>query len=503
MKINPGLFSVLALLVFVGILFAPLSVESYSVTPSVLKPGETGLIQITLKNVQPSGTTATTATIKNIKVYPYSAAGLEFTAEGPVFVGTLEASASAIASFPVRILANAKGGVISPSFQVNQEDVSAVQKLVVPVKVSNSPVLSLSLDKQSIRGTDSLVVTISNNGGAASKLTLKLNESGKFSLVGTDQIFVGEVNGSDSTQVQVNIDARTAANGVNTLQWVLSYQQEGGDSATEGKSIPITVKKESADLLFSQSSNIVTSTDNLLKITVKNTGKTLNDFRVTLESEGGFQTKESGELKLGTFASGEEKEISINVFVDAQPGVRSIKLNMKWAEDDVEKEDSITIPLVISSDADVGLFVDAKPAPLVVGGDHTLSVLVSNIGSYKIENVEVALEENDAFEIFNAQKSQYIGALESDDFSTVQYKIRIKKIVPGSYPIAVSVKYKDQSGVWVEKNMTREVLIRSQEEALSRGGLPSFVYIIGAAIVIGVLYWWFKMRKPSMPQHHS
>ena len=34
---------------------------------------------------------------------------------------------------------------------------------------------------------------------------------------------------------------------------------------------------------------------------------------------------------------------------------------------------------------------EAKPVPLVLNGQHTISVLVSNLGSYRIDNVDVSV----------------------------------------------------------------------------------------------------------------
>src|SRR3989338_7522500 len=85
------------LVVLMGMLFASLSVESYQVVPSSLKPGQSGVVQITLKNVQPSGSTSVVS-VEDVAVYFTSVPGLKFTSEEPVRVGTIEGGASAIAT---------------------------------------------------------------------------------------------------------------------------------------------------------------------------------------------------------------------------------------------------------------------------------------------------------------------------------------------------------------------------------------------------------------------
>ena len=455
--------------------------------------------QITLKNALPSSATTTGESVKDIVIYYYSVPGMEFKLTDAIRVGTLEGGSSAIASFPIRILPNANGGILSPSFQINQQDVNSKQKLIVPVPVVNPPILTISVDKQALSGTDAVSITISNNGGTADKVILQINST-KFAFSGSDQVYVGEVTSSNSKTISVSLDSRNAADGINSVPFVIIYQQEGGETKTETKYLSLTVKKEKADVAFTQTATIMTSKDNLLKLKVKNTGRTLEDFRVVLDDES-IKSKEANEIKLGTFTGGDEKDISFNVFAGAQPGVQSLKLTLKWVEQNVEKQDTVFVPLVINSDADVGIFLDAKPSPLAVGGEHTLSVLVSNIGSYKINNVEVSLNGGEVLEILNAQKSQYIGGLDNDDFSTVQYKTKVFSIAPGTYPLTVAVKYKDQSGVWIEKNITREVTIRSAED-VGKGGVPIFIYVIGIAIIGAALYVWYKGRKPPQ-QHHA
>jgi len=479
-----------------AVAFAPLSVESYQVIPSVLTPGQQGVIQITLQNVQPSGSTTVGDAVESINIYFASVEGLEFISASPVRVGTIESGVSSIASITVRVLPTAPGGIVSPMFSISQQDVSVRQTLVVPIIIENPPILTLTADKQTIRSTDTINLTITNNGGAITQLTIKLNNTDVFSLIGTDQIFVGEL--SDSTSVLLPIDSRNAEGRINSIPLLFTYRDEGGVRQTELKPLSITVQKEEADIVFTQQSTILTSQDNLLELKVRNTGSALKNLRIIWEDEG-IQAKELTEVQIGDLAPGEERVFTIHVFADAEPGVYNTDVELQWVEENVEKEEDTTIPLVINSDADVGIFIDARPTPLAVGGEYTLSVLASNIGSYRIENVELALQEGEILEILNAQTSQYIGGLDNDDFSTVQYKIRVRNIEPGSYPLIVHVRYKDSSGIWIEKNISRDVIIRSASEAGNGDGNSLLPYAMGIFIV-ALAYWYYKKKlKPKKP----
>ena len=485
---------IVVLLLILGILFAPLSVDSYEVSPSTLIPGQTGSITITLKNIQPSGVSTITSAVEDVTLYYATAPGVQFLVASPIVVGTIEGGSTALAVIPIKVTDDATGGVVSPLFSIQQRD-GTKQSLIVPIKVVNEPILTISLDTQTFTGTNTFNMTITNNGGAAKKLTIKINNSNEFALVGQDQLFIDAVTHTEKTQIR--IDSRNAPAGVATLVLSISYQDESGDTKTELKTIAVTVKKEKADVVFTQIAPLTTSKDNTLELKIKNTGRTLSDFRIILNDDK-IKAKESNEIKLGDLKQGDERNIKVIVATDANPGVRDTKLVLKWWENDIEKEEETTIPLVISSDADVAIFLEAKPAPIVVNGDHTLSVLVSNIGSYKINNVEVALENGEVLEILNAQKAQYIGGLESDDFSTVQYKVRVKEQQPGFYPVTVVVKYKDQSGVLVEKNISSTLNIRPASDADKKTEGSPVPLVIGIVIIAGVAYWWYKKRKTKV-----
>ena len=294
------------------------------------------------------------------------------------------------------------------------------------------------------------------------------------------------------------LDSRKVDEGVSGIPFVLSYTDDGGNSVVESKTLPIAVKKEKADVAFTQAEPIVTNKDNVLKMTVKNKGRALDDFRVLL-TDSQVQSKDNAQITLGSLDSDEEKAFEIPVFVNEQPGVRVATFDVKWVEENVEKEETFNVPLAISSDAEVGIYLEAKPTPLAVGGDFTLSTTVSNLGSYKIANVVVAIKDNPAFDVLNIQKEQYIGNLDNDAFSTVQYKIRVKSsIAPGDYPLAFKVRYKDQSGLWIEKEVSTTVTIRPASEGVQKSG-DGTVYIIGAVALLGAGYWYFRMRKAGKP----
>ncbi|MFA5930553.1 MAG: hypothetical protein WC861_06750 [Candidatus Micrarchaeia archaeon] len=483
----------LAMVLLSGALSAAMSVGAYTVTPATLKPGEEGAVSFSISNMAAS--TATTASqLEDVQVFfGGTVEGLQFTGTSPFNVGTIDSGGTAQVSIPFRVLPTAKGGAITAPFYISEKDKSDLKTVNAIVRVVNPPVITLTSDHQTVLGTDEVNLTVTNNGGTATRLRVSLADGSNFSFIGTSQIYIGDLSGAIT--VAVPLDSRNVNEGVSSIPFVLTYQQEGGNETSETKYISVAVKKEKADVVFTQAGKMVTGRDNTLVLTVKNTGRALANVEFYLE-DGKIQAKENKQAKLGDMAIGDEKKVSMLVFVSAEPGVRSMQVRLAWNEEDVSKEETIYVPVVITSDADAAIYIDAKPSPIVVGGDHTLSITVSNVGSYKIQNVEVTLQDSPAFEIFNAQRSQYIGGLESDDFSSVQYKVRVKALVPGQYPLTVDVRYKDQSGVWVEKSQALDISIRSPSDILpANGNGNTTLLIVGGVVALAVGYWYFKMRK--------
>ena len=488
-----GIFTIMVMaLLLAGIAHATLYVDSYTVSPTTLNPGQEGTVTFAIKNVIPTGSTSTTQ-LESVQVFYSAPAGIEYKTASPFVVGTIGVSGSALVTVPFKVRADVKGGIITAPFYISMKDATDLKTVNAAIPVVNPTILSFSSDRQTILSTDMINLTITNNGGAASRAYLTLENDSNFSFIGTTSIYIGDIMGS--VLVMVPIDSRKVSEGVTGIPFVLSYTDDSGNLISSTNTLTVAIKKEKADVSFTQMSQLVTNKDNVLTMKVKNNGRPLEDFRVTLTDEK-VKSKDSTQIKLGTLGTRDIKTFDIPVFVSQQPGVMSTTFEVKWVEEDVEKSEVFSVPLAISSDAEVGIYLDAKPTPIAVGNDYTLSATVSNLGSYKIANVLVALQDNGAFEILNIQKEQYIGNLDNDAFSTVQYKIRVKNTVTaGEYPLVFTVRYKDQSGLWIEKNVSSTVSVRPASEGVQKDSGTGTYLLVGGIAVLVIGYWYFKMRK--------
>jgi len=477
------IFAMMALLM-IGASFAGLSVDSYSLTKSTYRPGEPGVATITVSN--PTGSERVTAISMTIN----SPAELIVTSAPKL--ADIDAGGSAIVSIPFQVKPGTKPGIylVNVVFSGYRSSgsagssVTSVNTVSVPVTVVNEPELTLSVDTKILTGVDEVTLKVENEGGIANNLKIAL--AGDVTLYGADQLFVGTV--SDEADAVLLLDSRDAQNGPVDLMIILDYVDGLGISHEQEATLRMTVRKENLDLRFGQEGQVVTRQEGTLTLTLENAGtESLEDVRLIF-SNSSLRLKGSNELRFGDIAPGASASASAQVYPELEPGLNLVPSTLSYVEKNVEKTESRDVPITISSDADVGVYLEAKPLPLMIGGEHTVSVQISNLGSYAIDNVAVEFG-SDALASLDISNEQYIGSLNNDDFSTVQFKVRVDAEEEGDYPVTLKVTYRDRSGQWESKTVTKSVSVHAQSANGFDPTIP-LLLAIGAGAV-----WWFKLRK--------
>ncbi len=474
------------MLVLLGIAFAGISVDEYSLTKPVYKPGEPGVATVSVSN--PVGSERVTAITLSVDSAP------EVVVTSAPRLADIDAGGSAIVSIPFKVKDSAKPGIyiIHATFTGFKSEEAAgasrtsVNSVSIPVTVVNEPELSFSVDTKVLTGQDDITLTITNNGGTANNL--KLSIPGDISLYGSDQIYVGQV--TDEASVVLSLDSREVKDGAADISLVVSYEDALGIPHSENVTLRMTVRNERLDVSFLQQSDMPTREPSMLTLQVTNDGtETIEDLRLTFLGDT-LKLVDSTEFKFGDLAPGQSASASAMVYTELSPGVNLPETRVEWIEKDVQMEETRQIPVTISSDADVAVFLEAKPLPLSVGSEHTISVLVSNLGTFSIENVDVQME-SPALRSIDISDRQYIGGLQRDDFSTVQFLVLVNASQPDTYPVTIDINYRDQSGEWKHKEITQNILV--YDGMAEQGGDP-LPMLVGLGVIV-VLVWYFKFRK--------
>jgi hypothetical protein len=480
----------LVLLVLLGVTFAGLSVDDFTLNREFYKPGDPGVTTVSVSN--PTGAERVTAITMSIDSPP------EILVTSAPQLADIGEGGSAIVSIPFKVAPNAKPGIylINVIFRgfVSGDTAGSSQTSVntaaIPVTVVNEPILSVSSGSQLISGITDFALTITNNGGLARNVRVRIDPASPIAFSGQDSAFVSQIE--KSVAINATLDSRGAPDGPIDIPFVLEYEDELGNLHNSSAPMRMTVRNEKLNLQFNQQTELFTRKESSLILELVNNGETnLKDVRLSFLNSS-IRLKNEEELKFGDIPAGGKAAVTTVVFTDAPPGVNSIDSLLTYIEKDVQKEETRKVPLTLTSDADVQVYLEAKPLPLTIGSEHTISVLVSNLGSYEIENVDVSLS-SPVLRPLDISDKQYIGGLQRDDFSTVQFLVKVNTTEEGNKPIYVRVSYRDQSGELKEKMIERSISIYPQQ---SDGGSP--LPLIAAALVIAAALWHFFLRKKKV-----
>lgn len=417
----------------------------------------------------------------------------EITVSAPSQLSDIEAGGTAIVSVPIKVKPDAPAGIylvtlrfVGFSTESGQPTNAITNSISVPVTVLHPPLFAVTSDKGTISGIDAVTLTLSNNGGPAKNLRLRISDKSGVALYRASEIYIGDL--AAQKVVPLTLDARNSSDGPVDVQMSFLYDDELGISHTDNTTLRLTVKNEVLDLRFNQLSTIVTGKDGTLTLEVVNNGDALSDVKLSFYNST-LRMKDKSEINIGDLAAGQRAQVSAEVSNDLTPGTTLIRAKIEWVEKDIRKEQYMDIPISVDSDTDVGVYLEAKPLPLTLGAEHTLSVLVSNLGSHAIENVDVTVS-SPALRTLDVSDKQYIGGLQTDDFSTVQFLVRVNATEAGEYPVKFTVNYRDTSGDWKQKVITQTISLQ-KPEAVSQDPLP---LVAGAALLVAGA-WFFKFRK--------
>ncbi|MBD3398479.1 hypothetical protein GF412_04610 [Candidatus Micrarchaeota archaeon] len=485
-------YALFALMVF-GLAFAGLSISDYALSPEVVEPGTSGFLQITVSN------SAQTDTVENVVVEISSVEDLGI--DRSFVVGDLEAMSSVMVSLPFSAAEDIPSGYytveakatgrtkeyyLDSSNQLKSKTETFTKRATIPVEVVEQPVISVFLSEESVEDITQEILTFTNEGGTAKRMKVTILNEG-MGFLNQDQLYLKELE--DSAMLNATLDARGSDEGAAKLQLQLAYQNELGTEITETKEIPVTVKKGEGNFVFVQGEPVVTGEEEDLQLTLTNEGNAISDLRFTFQTDD-VRLQGLNEFKVGDLGKDETISLSVPLVADLEPGTKNVALDLTWEESGEDRMGTVTIPVKVISDSSVGVYLEANPAPLTSGNEHTLSVTVSNLGSYDIEGTTVEVS-SEALELLTVQPQQYIGGLESDDFSSVQYKVRVKQLGPGNYPASVTVMFRDASGEWITVEKEMEIAI---SEPVSEGDSP-LPLAIGVVAIAAIAYWWFRKRK--------
>jgi len=240
----------------------------------------------------------------------------------------------------------------------------------------------------------------------------------------------------------------------------------------------------------------------ILKVNLKNNAEySINDVnsRLTLPSQLQF-IEDVNEVRIAEIKSGDTKEIEYRIIAlpTATEGIYAASLIVNYITHfgvnafnvGEQNQDNYTLGIIIKSNPSI--FVQLDSGDIYKGeniGDINFKFV--NNGTSNIKFLTVNLVESNDYEIISDNKN-YIGDLDSDDFQTATFKIKLKaekEMI--SLPIMIS--YRDSMNNYYSENLETNLKIRSASElGKSDGNYLLWIIIILAIIVCVVCYFYIK-----------
>lgn len=497
----------LGFFVFLALFLLPLAnagveIQSYSTSPSTVKPGMTGTITIVLNN--PSATEFITAAYLNAR-----AAGINFVSESKI--GDLGAQGSTIVSIPFTVAQSATPGIapitLELSYTSSISGGSNYKSFSIPLTIGSSNLLKVTnvrISQDTVAPGDSFIIeaTIEDDGGPIKNAVLTYASTAAYTFDGTTKVEVGNLFIGEKKRISIPVVAgNSITSGYYSVPFTLTYD----DAVTAGNTEilyfgPLTAVTDTAK--FAATAETVGATPGgtgTFKIIVKNTGMNdLRNFKIALPQNSLFFTAlDFTEKTIDIIRPDETKSLSFEVGIGTNIAAQVYSLPLTMTYETKSGSETVTkaVGVKIGGAPDLSVYISSNPS--VITNDnkkYAVSIQISNTGNSPVRALSVSAFAEE-LEILSPPDS-FIGTLSLDDYSTVQYDAVVKKgTAPGKYKLHVQLNYKDSYNTPIVEKKDVEFEIFPQEVALLAGkqnGTDPLVMIVLVVIVLIVIYFVYK-----------
>jgi len=205
------------------------------------------------------------------------------------------------------------------------------------------------------------------------------------------------------------------------------------------------------------------------------------------------------EKDLYQMKAGESKTFEFNIiaYPNAAAGVYKIPVEIKYKDNigtAYTKEELVGV--IINSQPDIQIVVDSTTLlEETRTGTIILKIINKGLSDVKLMNLQVA--ETDDFELLSSTTQEYIGNLDSDDFETVEFKLKLTTENEVSVPI--NLEYRDNNNKLYSQDMNVQLRIHSASELGQEKS--SNIWIIAVIVVLIIGYVIYRRRKNKKRKH--
>ncbi len=356
---------------------------------------------------------------------------------------------------------------------------------------------------------------IDNNGTTANNIVFEILPEYPFSLLeGESQARSLGTIGTSQSSKQAVIErfrlkvAQDAGDGYHKIK--IRYKDSNYNTWTALENFRIKVQTSDAllgvDRFFSVPAVTAPGDKAKLSIDLKNyASSSLKNIKVSLD----LTEAEEGSMPFAPIGSSNEKvfnylesnsvlPVSFDLLVDSGAVSKAYKITLKFGYSDYLNKNyskSSFVTLIVGDKPDLGITLERTEVYTPeTPGNVVLRLVNKGNPDIKFLNVKVLQSEN--VKVIGADES-YIGKLDSDDFSTAEFKLFLKG--ENSIRIPVQVSYKDTNNNDYRENREVELKLYSNGEAKALGVKSGngYTWIIILLIIIGVGYYYYRKRNKN------
>ena len=209
----------------------------------------------------------------------------------------------------------------------------------------------------------------------------------------------------------------------------------------------------------------------------------------------------SSEEFLDKLDEGDEEDFEFKLIAlpEAESGIYKIPVEITYEDEDGKNlSKSELISVIVNSAPELKVSLEDSVI-FIKGQENIFSIRIVNSGLADVKFVYLKASEVNGVD-FISETEQYIGDIDSDDFDSVEYQIRIdRNLGSDKIRIPIILKFKDSTNKEFTETKNIEFNVYTLKEAQEKGlvAKPTYtLYLIVGVVVIGFFgYRFYKKRK--------
>jgi hypothetical protein len=465
-------------------------------TDADVSVGDTGTVNVTLRNDGPQGMNATSVTLTSTNgdmTIGGSSSGSRFVGDWPAGENrTVEYRVSAANSASTQSYAFD----VSATYEDDNDDTHSTETTslsVVPRAEQQFSVVSTDTDV-AVDDSGTVNVTLRNDGPRAvddATVTFTSNNADiTFGQSSTASRYVGSWAAGESHSVEVDTTAASGADVSNyAIDTTVSYEgTDDNEKSSAELSVGLTPEPEQSFDASDLASNLTVGDEGTITGTLENTGDTTaNSVVVVFETDTQNVDPLDTEYSIGDLEPGESANFSFDVEVSesAESGPKQFSLRPEYrnSENEQRTADSFVTRQEIRPERDT-FNLTTSNATLSTGSAAAFTIDVTNTGDKTVRDVSAKMFADSPISVDDSEA--FVSKLEPGETKTIVFEISAAgSAIPKSYPVSVDFQYDEPDGDTVLSDTYRLPVTVTEPEGGSGG--PPILLVVGLVVVVAVV----------------